>query len=89
MNGIWLLLFVKVFGCRYVAGPEIPIHRGAQMLNLPFLLSQRQISQVSVADSKGKAAAFCLEESHVLHLLTPCVIRSAVLLENRHVGLIR
>ena len=36
------------------------------MLNLPLLHSQRQIIQVSVADSKGKPAALCLEAGLVL-----------------------
>lgn len=70
MTGIWLLLCLHVVGHRYVTGPEVPIHRGAQKLNLPFLHSQRQISQVTVADSKAKPAAFFLEACHVLNLLS-------------------
>lgn len=70
MNSIWLLRFLEVVGHRYVTRPEVPIHRGAQMLNLSFLHSESEISQVSVADSKGKRAAVRLKTCHVLHLLT-------------------
>lgn len=81
---VWPLLHL-----RPAAGPELVLHRGAQTPNLPFLHLPRQMSQVSVADSKGKPAAICLEKGHVLHSPILRVIHLAMLLWNRHVGLIR